>query len=89
MPDGRAHSIPAITGALIVTRYERSDWCSPDLLAQDAPPTADSSSLDVYARIEPSQRELIRSLEWLTFDPATYSQALEQSNALVRYFLGP
>ncbi|KAA1083694.1 Nucleoporin nup84 [Puccinia graminis f. sp. tritici] len=33
------------------------------------------------------QRELIRSLEWLIIDPATYLEALIQANSLIRYFL--
>lgn len=31
--------------------------------------------------------DLIRSVEWLTFDPATYPEALVHANALIRYFL--
>ncbi|MBW0519553.1 hypothetical protein O181_059268 [Austropuccinia psidii MF-1] len=33
------------------------------------------------------QKELIRSLEWLTIDSSTYLDALIQANSLVRYFL--
>lgn len=31
--------------------------------------------------------DLIRSVEWLTFDPSTYPEALVHANALIRYFL--
>lgn len=31
---------------------------------------------------------LIRSIEWTTFMQATYPEALEQANAIFRYFLG-
>ncbi|KAK4050269.1 Nucleoporin nup84 [Microbotryomycetes sp. JL201] len=43
--------------------------------------------LDAHARVDARQLELIRSLEWLTFDPATYTDALQQANALARHFL--
>ena len=33
------------------------------------------------------EQELIRSVEWLTFDAETYPDALRQANALMRYFL--
>ncbi|SCZ87891.1 BZ3500_MvSof-1268-A1-R1_Chr2-3g05359 [Microbotryum saponariae] len=46
-----------------------------------------SEAFDAYARIDARQLELIRSLEWLTFDRRTYSEALTQANALTRYFL--
>ncbi|KDE06383.1 hypothetical protein MVLG_03290 [Microbotryum lychnidis-dioicae p1A1 Lamole] len=46
-----------------------------------------SEAFDAYARIDAHQLELIRSLEWLTFDRRTYSEALTQANALTRYFL--
>lgn len=45
-------------------------------------------AFDAYARLDARQLELIRSLEWLTFDPSTYSAALSQANALARHFLG-
>lgn len=32
---------------------------------------------------------LIRSIEWTTFQEETYRDALEQANAIFRYFLGP
>jgi nuclear pore complex protein Nup107 len=38
--------------------------------------------------LEMRQEILLRSLEWITFDRLTYPEALVQSNALVRYFLG-
>lgn len=31
--------------------------------------------------------DLIRSVEWLTFDPSTHPEALVHANALIRYFL--
>lgn len=31
--------------------------------------------------------DLIRSVDWLTFDPSTYQEALCHANALIRYFL--
>lgn len=33
------------------------------------------------------EQELVRSVEWLTFDPETYPDALRQANALMRYFM--
>ena len=33
------------------------------------------------------EQELVRSIEWLTFDPETYPDALRQANALMRYFM--
>lgn len=41
----------------------------------------------MYARLETTQLELIRLLEWLVIDPATYHDALSQANPLIRYFL--
>lgn len=31
---------------------------------------------------------LVRSIEWTTFQEATYRDALEQANTIFRYFLG-
>jgi nuclear pore complex protein Nup107 len=31
---------------------------------------------------------LLRSIEWTTFSDATYNTALEQTNVIIRYFLG-
>lgn len=47
-----------------------------------------TATLDVYARLDERQVELIRSLEWLTIDSSTHAHALTQANALIRYFLG-
>lgn len=54
---------------------------------QNPLPEQNDSLLDSDARLNPRQLELIRSLEWLTFDPSTYTDALMQANALARYFL--
>ena len=45
------------------------------------------SEFDAYKGVDGRQLELIRSLEWLTFDKATYREALSQANALARFFL--
>lgn len=37
--------------------------------------------------LDDRQNELIRSVEWLTFEQETYGDALRQANALMRYFL--
>jgi nuclear pore complex protein Nup107 len=36
----------------------------------------------------PEEMLLLRSIEWTTFDEATYPVALEQTNVILRYFLG-
>ncbi|KAM0749487.1 nuclear pore protein 84/107 [Meredithblackwellia eburnea MCA 4105] len=56
-------------------------------IREDLPILEFNSPFDAYARLDPRQLELIRSLEWLTFDPSTYAEALTQANALARYFL--
>ncbi|KAI5475321.1 nuclear pore complex protein Nup107 [Pseudohyphozyma bogoriensis] len=50
-------------------------------------PVEEPSAFDAYARVDGRQLELIRSLEWLTFDHSTYPEALTQANALTRFFL--
>jgi hypothetical protein len=39
-------------------------------------------------QIQPAERVLLRSVEWLTFHPNNYEAALRQGNALLRYLLG-
>ena len=58
-----------------------------DAYFQDLPALGRNVQFDAYARLDSRQLELIRSLEWLTFDPSTYSEALSQANALTRFFL--
>jgi nuclear pore complex protein Nup107 len=43
----------------------------------------------LVASSQASEKEvdLIRSVEWLTFDSSTYPEALVHANALIRYFL--
>lgn len=54
---------------------------------QDLPEADADTPFDAYVRIDARQLELIRSLEWLTFDISTYSEALTEANALARHFL--
>lgn len=57
----------------------------PDFSAAEA-----SFGLDaLVASSQASEKEvdLIRSVEWLTFDVSTYPEALVHANALIRYFL--
>lgn len=44
-------------------------------------------SMNVSARLDPREAELVRSVEWLSFAETTYVDALQQANALVRFFL--
>lgn len=39
-------------------------------------------------QIQPAERVLLRSIEWLTFHPSNHEAALRQGNALLRYLLG-
>lgn len=57
------------------------------LHSQSRLPDQNISLFNSDARLNPRQLELIRSLEWLTFDQCTYTDALTQANALARYFL--
>ncbi|KAM0786333.1 hypothetical protein ACM66B_001806 [Microbotryomycetes sp. NB124-2] len=56
-------------------------------LQEDLPDLDAFGPLDAHARVDERQLELIRSLEWLTFDSSTYADALQQANALARHFL--
>ncbi|KAK4051974.1 Nucleoporin nup84 [Microbotryomycetes sp. JL221] len=56
-------------------------------LSEDLPDLNAFGPFDAHAKVDDRQLELIRSLEWLTFDPATYTEALQQANALARHFL--
>lgn len=54
--------------------------------------SAAKASFGMNALVSSSQAsekevDLIRSVEWLTFDPTTYPEALVHANALIRYFL--
>ncbi|BGP25923.1 hypothetical protein JCM10295v2_004866 [Rhodotorula toruloides] len=46
-----------------------------------------ATGLDAHARVDAQQLELIRSLEWLTAEKETYEDAIEEANALARWFL--
>ncbi|GAA5990105.1 hypothetical protein JCM10908_005823 [Rhodotorula pacifica] len=46
-----------------------------------------SSGLDAFGRLDPRHLELIRSLEWLTAEQETYEDAIQEANALTRWFL--
>jgi nuclear pore complex protein Nup107 len=57
--------------------------------ALEESPELDSSRLfNPAVALSHQQLQLIRSLEWLSFDRATYVQAHLQANALIRWFLG-
>jgi len=43
--------------------------------------------LNSTAHISPEENQLVRSAEWLTFDPQTWPDALIHTNYLTRYFL--
>lgn len=87
-------------GRIDLDRRSHGSWVSPAPFACAVRPSTDivtqqetaetevTSTLDVYARLDERQVELIRSLEWLTIDPSTHAHALTQANALIRYFLG-
>ncbi|SJX65396.1 nucleoporin [Sporisorium reilianum f. sp. reilianum] len=49
------------------------------------PGKLDAVRFDV--RLDGNEEALVRSIDWLTFDPATYADAIIQSNALTRLFL--
>lgn len=49
------------------------------------PGKLDAVRFDV--RLDGTEEALVRSIDWLTFDPATYADAIIQSNALTRLFL--
>ncbi|SNX87618.1 nucleoporin [Melanopsichium pennsylvanicum] len=38
-------------------------------------------------RLDATEEALVRAIDWLTFDPSTYADAITQSNALTRLFL--
>lgn len=44
-------------------------------------------SLVTSSQASEKEVDLIRSVEWLTFDASTYPEALVHANALIRYFL--
>lgn len=56
-------------------------------IREDLPAMSTGSAFDAYAGLTLRELELIRSLEWLSFDRSTYPEALVQANALIRYFL--
>ncbi len=56
-------------------------------IKDELPEMSTGSAFDAYAGLTRRETELIRSLEWLVFDHSTYPEALDQANALVRYFL--
>ena len=47
-----------------------------------------ASGLNALGRLDPRHLELIRSLEWLTAEHETYADAIQEANALTRWFLG-
>ncbi|GAA5880076.1 hypothetical protein JCM3774_003301 [Rhodotorula dairenensis] len=46
-----------------------------------------ASGLNAFGRLDPRHLELIRSLEWLTAEQETYGDAIQEANALTRWFL--
>ncbi|KAK4695199.1 hypothetical protein P7C70_g8599, partial [Phenoliferia sp. Uapishka_3] len=62
---------------------------SPDTanFEQNLPPLDSHEIFDAYANLSTRENELIRSLEWLSFDISTFGACLAQANALVRHFL--
>lgn len=86
-------SLSSPTSAKFVPLHSHLSSCGHrlkrNLTVQDLPSMSADSEFDAYARLDPRQLELIRSLEWLTFDHSTYPDALSQANALTRYFLCP
>ncbi|GAA5961845.1 hypothetical protein JCM8115_001441 [Rhodotorula mucilaginosa] len=46
-----------------------------------------ASGLNALGRLDPRHLELIRSLEWLTAEHETYADAIQEANALTRWFL--
>lgn len=45
----------------------------------------DATKFDVH--LDANEEALVRAIDWLTFDPATFADAITQSNALTRLFL--
>ncbi|GAA5933388.1 uncharacterized protein JCM15063_001302 [Sporobolomyces koalae] len=75
-------SLPAIARRTVTLILSSALSSSPSL-----PSSARAQAVDAYARVDASQLELIRSLEWLTAEKETYIDALSEANALTRYFL--
>ncbi|BGP56625.1 hypothetical protein JCM8202_000189 [Rhodotorula sphaerocarpa] len=46
-----------------------------------------ASGLNAFGRLDGRQLDLIRSLEWLTAEQETYQDAIQEANALTRWFL--
>ena len=76
---------------IIAEAIDVCSFCS-DLMAflicaQPSPSLDRSQLFDASADILDRQVQLVRSVEWLTFDRSTYLDAQLQANAIIRMFL--
>ncbi|EST08662.1 Nuclear pore protein [Kalmanozyma brasiliensis GHG001] len=53
--------------------------------ARSGPGKLDAARFDI--RLDANEEALVRAIDWLTFDPSTYADAIIQSNNLTRLFL--
>ncbi|CCF49257.1 hypothetical protein NDA11_004835 [Ustilago hordei] len=69
----------------ILSDFDESAGFGGALKSRAGPGKLDAIKFDV--RLDANEEALIRAIDWLTFDPTTYVDAMTQSNALTRLFL--
>lgn len=53
-----------------------------------SPFSAGISVTSFETSLDPNEERLVRAIDWLTFYEATYTDAIVQTNAVMRVFLG-
>lgn len=69
----------------IASEFDESSGLGGALKALGGSKKLDTIRFDV--RLDGNEEALVKAIDWLTFDPTTYAEAITQSNALTRLFL--